>query len=96
MLVKRLDLAFVFQNMIHFEKVLPPVHDVYLELRGRVENKGPPPTEEEMKEWAEQLKGAAKAINERVFVIMTAQFKGWSFAKELDFLQSGIYICYYD
>ncbi len=43
----------------------------------------------QLKAWRKQLRESVQAMDKRCFVIMTAQTKGWSFAKELDFYQSG-------
>lgn len=75
--------------MVHFEKVVTGQQEVYLALRECVKS-NEIPTKEQLAQWEETMKQVLKAEHERVFIIMTAQTKGWSFAKELDFLQSGM------
>lgn len=74
--------------MVMFEKITTKLQDVYLHMRN-VDDKNEPPSAEDIKEWGEDVKEVLKDIHKRIFVVMTAQFKGWSFAKELDFYQSG-------
>jgi hypothetical protein len=47
------------------------------------------PNQQQLEEWRDKLKEAASALHKRMFVIMTAQTKGWAFARKLDFYQSG-------
>jgi len=37
-----------------------------------------------------KLKDSTAVLNQRLFIIMTAQAKGWDWAKELEFLETGI------
>lgn len=75
--------------MVCFDKIVPGAQEVCLGLRQAVENKEAP-TAEDAARWYSLMKKVNRAINERIFVVMTAQTKGWSFAKDLDFYQSGV------
>ncbi len=48
-----------------------------------------PPTREELESWYINSKAVSKALDDRLFIVMSAQDKGWTFAKELDFYKSG-------
>lgn len=74
--------------MVHFERVIPSIQEVYLELRD-CDKKDVNPTKEQLQGWADKMKEVAKAEHERLFIIMAAQIKGWTFARELDFCKSG-------
>ncbi len=74
--------------MIFLEEILPPVHEVFLSMTETIDV-DKDPTIDDVIEWRKTLRDAVLAIDERTFIIMTAQIKGWGFAKELDFYQSG-------
>lgn len=65
------------------------MQEVYLGLRTSALGKVPP-SQEDILRWESLMKAVLKAEHERLFIVMTAQSKGWQFAKELDFYQSGI------
>jgi len=46
-------------------------------------------TEDQQAERFSLAKTAARAVIKRLFVTMTAQTRGWAFAKDLNFLQEG-------
>jgi len=48
-----------------------------------------PMNREETKKVFEKLKQSTDVLNSRLFVILAAQAKGWPFARELEFLESG-------
>jgi len=48
-----------------------------------------PLTDEQKEARFAQAKDAARSVIKRAFVVMSAQNKGWAFAKDLDFLQEG-------
>ncbi len=74
--------------MVYLNKVIPATHELTKSLR--VFAKGDdPPTKEQIQQWYTLSKAIAKFEHERLFVIMTAQAKGWNFAKDLDFFQEG-------
>lgn len=77
--------------MTFLYKSLPGSQDILLTLRSALK-KDEPLTKEEMRRLYEVSKKVTKADGDRLFVVMTAQAKGWNFAKELDFYQSGIRI----
>lgn len=79
------------QNMVFFNKIIPGTQEVLLSLRHNIQEKKAPTLEEAMRYYT-VLKAVTKANHERLFVVMTAQSKGWSFAKDLDFYQSGTVI----
>ncbi len=75
--------------MIFLEKAVTPVHDLLLAIRTAYRH-NLPPTKEELQLWYACVKAASKALDDRVFIVMSAQERGWSFAKELDFYKTGI------
>ncbi len=75
--------------MVHFEKVIPELQEMALEVR-RCAKDNVPPTKEAVDRWWSALKHVTRAEHERLFIIMTAQWKGWQFAKELDFYKAGV------
>ena len=74
--------------MMFLEDILPSVDEVFLSMTETIDV-DKDPTIEDVIEWRRTLRDAVLAIDERTFIIMTAQTKGWGFAKELDFYQSG-------
>ncbi len=78
---------FIFQNMVHFEKIIPDLQDLALEVR-KCSKDNTPPTKEDVDRWWSVLKHVSRTEHKRLFIIMTAQWKGWQFAKELDFYKS--------
>lgn len=75
-----------------FGDVLQPVHDVCRAMNEAVE-KDTLPTKAILKEWLEKSKDAADHLNKRMYIIMTAQAKGWPFAKKLEFYEAGNRSC---
>jgi hypothetical protein len=75
--------------MIHLSKAIPGCQDVFTELRKCI-RKNEPPKKEDLQRWYNLLKDVNKANHERLFVVMTAQDKGWLWAKDLDFYQGGM------
>jgi hypothetical protein len=39
--------------------------------------------------WYQLTKNAFRALDDRIFIVMTAQAKGWSFAKDVNFYREG-------
>ena len=74
--------------MVFLNEVLTPLHELTRAINAKNES-GELPQKSDMSEWLARAKEASKAINRRVFVLMTAQTRGWPFAKKLDFYQSG-------
>ncbi len=79
---------FLLQNMVYFNKTIPGIQKSFLIARKAVAEKGPIPAEEARLIY-DSLKEVARAEHERLFVVMTAHAKGWSFAKDLDFYMTG-------
>ena len=75
--------------MVFFNKTIPGIQESFLIARPAVLAKEDIPAAK-AKEIYEALKMVARAEHERLFVVMTAQAKGWPFAKELDFYLSGV------
>ncbi len=80
----------LLQNMVYFNKTIPGIQESFLLARKAVLEKGPIPAEE-AKLIYDSLKEVARTEHERLFVVMTAHAKGWSFAKDLDFYMTGDY-----
>lgn len=71
-------------------KCLPGFHDVIRTLDSKFEkDENYRPTSEETKAHLKKLKASVASLHQRLFVVMTAQAKGWAFAKQLDFFQTG-------
>ena len=73
--------------MVHFEKVVPDLQELALEVR-KCSKENTPPSKEDVDRWWSILKHVTRAEHDRLFIVMTAQWKGWGFAKELDFYKS--------
>jgi hypothetical protein len=80
--------SFLFQNMVFLGKIIPPSQELTKSLRA-VAKSDEPPTKEQLAQWYTLAKTVSKHEHERLFVIMTAQEKGWTFARDLDFYQNG-------
>ncbi len=78
--------------MVFFNKTIPATQEAFLMVRNSILDKQPL-TEDNMKRLYSLLRSNSRAEGERVFVVMTAQNKGWSFAKDLDFYQEGTGYC---
>ncbi len=76
--------------MVYFNKTIPGIQEAFQIVRNRILTKESISAEETTRLY-DILKHVAKAEHDRLFVIMSAQNKGWAFAKELDFYRSGIY-----
>jgi hypothetical protein len=74
--------------MIFLEKAITPMHELLLQIRTAFRS-NMPPTREELESWYINSKAVSKALDDRLFIVMSAQDKGWTFAKELDFYKSG-------
>ncbi len=74
--------------MTFFSKTVPNTQEMFLTIRQCIKGKETP-TDEQLKRIYELLKENSIAEGERIFVVMTAQSKGWAFAKDLDFYQAG-------
>jgi len=71
-------------------KCLPGFHDVIRSLDAKFESdEDHRPTTDETKAYLKKMKASVKALHERLFVVLTAQAKGWAFARQLDFYQTG-------
>jgi hypothetical protein len=64
--------------MIFLQKAVTPTHDLVLAIRTAFRH-NMPPTREELQLWYACSKAASKALDDRLFIVMTAQEKGWSF-----------------
>jgi len=78
--------------MVFIKKVVKPLHDVCKSVNTACGQESTP-TQAQLEGWREKLKLATAALHKRMFVIMTAQTKGWAFARKLDFYQSGTHSC---
>ena len=77
--------------MVFLNKAIPPTHELLRDIRKSVRS-NEPPNKEQMQAWYALVKSASKALDERLFIVMTAQSKGWTFAKDLDFYQEGMFM----
>lgn len=77
--------------MVHFAKIVPGIQESYLMIRNAAQT-NEPLTKADMEKVGDLLRNVAKAVHERIFIVMTAQTRGWQFAKDLDFYQTGIYL----
>ncbi len=71
------------------KEIVKPVHDVCRSLKTALAKEALP-QKADLQQWMERAEEAATAINKRVFILMTAQERGWEFARKLDFYESGI------
>jgi len=71
------------------QRCLPALQDVCRNLDQLVEVQKRAPTLIETKELYSQIKQSLNVLHQRLFVVMTAQGKGWAWAKELEFLETG-------
>jgi hypothetical protein len=74
--------------MVFLNKIIPLSQELTKSIRA-VAKSTDPPTKEQLAHWYSLAKSVSRHEHERLFVVMTAQQKGWSFAKELDFYQEG-------
>ncbi len=74
--------------MVHFNKTIPGIQEVFWLARRAVKEKAGL-SAEEVKQIYDVMKDVAHAEHERLFVVMTAHAKGWAFAKDLDFYMTG-------
>jgi len=65
-------------------EVITPLHELTRALNTKNDS-GDLPQKSDLTEWLTRAKEASKAVNKRVFVMMTAQTRGWPFAKKLTF-----------
>jgi hypothetical protein len=75
--------------MMFFSDALQPLHEVCKALKSSLES-DKLPTKANVQEWLDRNKETAEAIHKRLFIIMTAQVKGWPFAKKLEFYENGM------
>ena len=78
--------------MVFLSEILKPVQDVCKAMKTAVDS-DKLPQKETIKEWLTRAEEAAAAIHRRTFIMMTAQERGWVFARKLDFYESGFIIC---
>jgi len=76
--------------MVFLNKAIPPTHELLKAVR-KTAKANEPVTKEQLQTWYGQLKLISKALDDRLFIVMSAQSKGWAFAKDLDFYREGIY-----
>jgi len=77
------------QNLLLFNRCLPGLHEVVRELDKKVLVESRGLCNAEAKPVLEKIKQATEALNQRLFIILTAQSKGWAWARELEFLETG-------
>jgi len=85
--------SFTFQQMVFLQKAVKPVHTLLADIR-KVVRSNEPATKEQLQQWYEMSKLASRAIDDRIFIVMTAQSKGWNFAKDVNFYREGINKCF--
>jgi len=78
-----IKMQFSLQNLLLFNRCLPGLHEVVRDPESRGLSNA------EAKPVLEKIKQATQALNQRLFIIMTAQAKGWAWARELEFLETG-------
>jgi hypothetical protein len=76
--------------MVFLKKVIRPLHEVCKDVNA-ASGQEKAPNQQQLEAWRDKLKQATSALHQRMFVIMTAQSKGWAFARKLDFYKSGIH-----
>ncbi len=74
--------------MVFLNKVIPPSQEVCQILRKAVKT-NEPPSKEDIQKMYGMMKEVTKVEGERLFIVMTAQTKGWQFARELNFYEEG-------
>jgi len=79
----------MLQNLVMLHKTLPYLHEVVRELEVQVNDEERAPTLAEATCILSKIKDSTAVLNQRLFIIMTAQAKGWAWAKELEFLETG-------
>ncbi len=82
-------MLFFFQNMIFLNAIVKPCHDNLKSMHAALDA-DKPITKELLNSWIANAEVADAAINDRMFIVMTAQTKGWPFAKEVQFFKAGI------
>jgi len=75
--------------MLALKNALPNLHDVVREMHQTTHERNEPVSAENVEVWYEKLKEAVAVLNHRLFVVMTAQIKGWTLANELNGLEPG-------
>jgi len=76
--------------MMFLESMVEDVHKLTRDLF-KVSKGDDEPTKKDVDDWLEMAKSASVSLNQRIFVIMTAQSQGWSFARDLEFYKQGIF-----
>jgi len=76
--------------MMFLESMVEDVHKLTRDLF-KVAKGDDEPTKKDVDDWLEMAKSASVSLNQRIFVIMTAQSQGWSFARDLEFYKQGIF-----
>ncbi len=74
--------------MIFLSEIVKPVHDACRAMKVALETEALP-KKTTVQAWYDKIDEAATAINKRMFILMTAQERGWEFARKLDFYESG-------
>jgi len=74
--------------MVFLQKAVTPVLDLLKDIR-KATKANEPVTKEQLQTWYQLTKNASRALDDRIFIVMTAQAKGWSFAKDVNFYREG-------
>ncbi len=74
--------------MIFLSEIVKPVHDACRAIKASLDS-DKLPQKATVQSWYDLVDEAATAINKRTFILMTAQERGWEFARKLDFYESG-------
>lgn len=69
---------------------MPNLHEVVRSLESEFAKDRPKPLSlDELKAMHKLIKQSTEVLNSRLFVVLTAQEKGWNFARQVQFLENG-------
>jgi len=71
---------------------LPHLHEVGRALTAELAKDKPILKIDDLKRYHQLLIQATEVMNSRLFVVLSAQQHGWTFARKLQFLESGLFI----
>jgi hypothetical protein len=74
--------------MTFLSEIVKPVHDACRAMKATLDSDAVI-KKTSVQAWFDKVDVAATAINKRMFILMTAQERGWEFARKLDFYESG-------
>jgi hypothetical protein len=79
--------------MTFLSEIVKPVHDACRAMKATLDSDAVI-KKASVQTWYDKVDEAATAINKRMFILMTAQERGWEFARKLDFYESGYWIVF--